>query len=160
MLFTALLSSIVLSVALGTANIAFKQILFSTGAEETTKAFYSADIGAECALFLDKSGSSNFISGSQGEGSGISSGLVVNCAENFSSLSREVPNETTQISYFSIDRLGFQKEGCADITVTKDLSGFPVQSTIVSTGYNKGVVSGDKCDPDEISVERQIELVY
>ena len=36
-------------------NISYKEIIFSTDAEETNEAFFAADTGAECALYYDRS---------------------------------------------------------------------------------------------------------
>ena len=54
-LFAVTLSSILLAIALGVSNIALKEINFSTSAKNTNDAFVSADVGAECALYNDKS---------------------------------------------------------------------------------------------------------
>ena len=53
-LFAVTLSSIILSIALGVANIALKEASFSTSARSTNNAFLAADTGAECALFHDR----------------------------------------------------------------------------------------------------------
>src|SRR3989344_2360391 len=59
-LFAVTLSSILLAIALGVANIALKEIKFSTSARDTNDAFFVADTGAECALFYDKLSGSSF----------------------------------------------------------------------------------------------------
>ena len=56
MLFAVTLSAILLSIALGVTNIAFKEVRFSTNARDTNDAFFAADTGAEYALFNDKAG--------------------------------------------------------------------------------------------------------
>ncbi len=53
MLFTVLLISLVLSIALGISNIAFKQTILSSLAKDSQIAFYQADAGAECGLYYD-----------------------------------------------------------------------------------------------------------
>ncbi|MBI2627475.1 hypothetical protein HYW72_00935 [Candidatus Nomurabacteria bacterium] len=56
MLFAVTLSAILLSIALGISNIAFREVRFSTNARDTNDAFFAADTGAENALFRDKTG--------------------------------------------------------------------------------------------------------
>ncbi len=56
LLFTVLLTSMLLLVALGIANISYKELLFSNEARDSDRAFFAADTGIECALYLDKIG--------------------------------------------------------------------------------------------------------
>ncbi len=53
-LFAVTISSILLAIALGVANIAIKEIKFSTSAKDTNDAFLAADTGIEYTLFRDK----------------------------------------------------------------------------------------------------------
>ncbi len=53
-LFAVTLSSILLSIALGVANIALKEVKFGTSAKDTNDAFFAADTGIEYVLFNDK----------------------------------------------------------------------------------------------------------
>jgi hypothetical protein len=53
-LYAVTLSAILLSIALGVAQIALKEIKFSASAKDTNEAFFAADTGAEQALFNDK----------------------------------------------------------------------------------------------------------
>ncbi|HSE56697.1 MAG TPA: hypothetical protein VLB02_01280 [Candidatus Paceibacterota bacterium] len=53
MLFTVLLISLVLSLALGISNITYKQTILSSLAKDSQIAFYQADAGAECGLYYD-----------------------------------------------------------------------------------------------------------
>lgn len=52
-LFTVLVSSIILAIALGITNIALKEVLLAGSAKDAQYAFFSADTGAECALYWD-----------------------------------------------------------------------------------------------------------
>jgi hypothetical protein len=54
LLFAVLLTSMLLLVAIGISNIAYKELLFSGEARDSDRAFFAADTGVECALFLDK----------------------------------------------------------------------------------------------------------
>ncbi|MFA6076917.1 MAG: hypothetical protein WC735_02475 [Candidatus Paceibacterota bacterium] len=51
MLFAVTLSAILLTIAIGVANIAFREVKFSTNARDTNDAFFAADTGAEYALY-------------------------------------------------------------------------------------------------------------
>jgi hypothetical protein len=53
-LFAVTISSILLAVALGAANIAYREVKFSTSAKDTNDAFFAADTGIESALLQDK----------------------------------------------------------------------------------------------------------
>lgn len=52
----ALVSSVLLSLAIYMAGIAQKELLLTNLARESQYAFYAADAGAECALYLDFQG--------------------------------------------------------------------------------------------------------
>jgi len=45
-LFAVMLSSIILAITIGIANISIREIKFSTGAKDTNNAFFAADAGA------------------------------------------------------------------------------------------------------------------
>src|SRR3989338_6549604 len=60
LLFAVTLSSILLAIALGVSNVAFRELRFSTNARSTNDAFFAADTGIECALNYDKSPGSSF----------------------------------------------------------------------------------------------------
>src|SRR6185436_17824462 len=52
-LFAVLIASMVLLMALGISNIAFKEQVLTAAAKESQYSFFSADTGAECALYCD-----------------------------------------------------------------------------------------------------------
>lgn len=56
LLFAVTLAALLLAIALGVTNIAFRELKFSTNARDTNDAFFAADTGIERALFLDKNG--------------------------------------------------------------------------------------------------------
>src|SRR3990167_7369760 len=53
-LFAVMLSSIILAISLGVANIALKEIKFGTNARDTNDAFFASDTAIEYILFQDK----------------------------------------------------------------------------------------------------------
>lgn len=132
-LFAVTLSSILLLIALGVANIAFKEIKFSTSARDTNDAFFAADTGAEAVLFQDFKNS-------------------------FYSLGAATEKTWEPIS---ITGLGSNGTSCAIVTIKKDTTTSPTDVTtkVVSKGYNNGTDEGI-CVPGANSVERQLELNY
>ncbi len=141
-LFTVLIASVVLAMALGMANIALKQIVLTASATDANKSFYAADAGIECALYHDiKATPTAFNPG--GPGSSIDCGAVQNL----------IP---TQDSFgyftFSIDWSTPDGDVCSDIVVDKTLSN---QTRVTSKGTNHFCgETGPR------TVERVIEVTY
>src|SRR6188472_3700914 len=59
-LFAVTISSILLAIALGVANIALKEVKFGTSAKDTNNAFFAADAAIELVLFNDKAPTSAY----------------------------------------------------------------------------------------------------
>lgn len=78
LLFAVITSSLMLAVGLAIANIAFKGITLSSGANASQRAFYAANTGLECALFWDLQHPlySNSAFGGYSIGGSLSTGLV------------------------------------------------------------------------------------
>lgn len=144
-LFAVTLSAILLSIALGVANIALKEIRFGTSAKDTNEAFFAADTGAECALVNDKSTGSAFPPGGPAR--------AVACAS-------ATPTFSGDTYKFIVINLGNTNTGCAIVTVKKDITSHPpdVLTKIISKGYNIGSPS---CSSTSLNlVEREIDLNY
>lgn len=142
-LFAVTISAILLSIALGVANIALKEIKFGTSDKETNAAFFAADAGAECALFYDKTDST------QNAFTGTATPMT--CAGN--SFPAPTPSPAN-VWNFTISGLGNGGQGCAKVTVDKTVV---TLTKIISNGYNNG---GGSCVQAPNTVERQIELNY
>jgi len=54
LLFASLIGSLVFTIGIAILNISLKQLSLTTAGRESQQAFYSADAGVECALFLDR----------------------------------------------------------------------------------------------------------
>lgn len=54
LLFASLIGSLVFTIGIAILNISLKQLSLATAGRESQQAFYSADAGVECALFLDR----------------------------------------------------------------------------------------------------------
>lgn len=130
-LFAVMLASILLSIALGVANIALKEIKFGTSAKDTNDAFFAADTGIESILFSDKGASSSF-----------------------------VPASGTQQSWDTVlAGLGSAGASCAKVSITKDNTNPPsTKTTIVAKGYNTGDSSCNSTNPNRI--ERELLIIY
>ena len=145
-LYAVMLSSILLAIAIGVADISLKEIKFGTSAKETNEAFFAADTAAECALYYDRSApENNAFTGT--------AAATMTCAGDTPTItpSGTPPNYWS----FSLIGLGESGQGCAKVTVDK--SALP-KTKIISKGYNNGV--GSNCTPGSNTVERELELTY
>ena len=134
LLFAVTISAILLAVALGVSNVAYKEVKFGTSAKDTNDAFFAADTATEYMLYQDKP--------SPGPGP-----LPTPSAGN------------TSTNYYTVTGLGNSGNGCALITVFKDNTSPPtIKTKITSKGYDSGDVNCASTNPDRI--EREIEVNY
>jgi hypothetical protein len=146
-LFAVTLAAILLAVAVGIANIAQNEVRFGTLAKNTDDAFFSADTGAECALFYDKSTGSSFpIAGPA---------APIGCTPTTPTFSGTANTGTYD---FIMTGLGPTSSGCAKVNVSKNNTGSAVITTVTAKGYNVGDASCNSTNP--IRVERSISLTY
>jgi hypothetical protein len=141
LLYTMIVSSIILAVALGIVSVALKETQFSTSAKATNEAFFAADTGAECALFYDKTTNNAFNDPS----------IEMNCA--YVTVNRTFSGNTWS---FSLGYLGDSLYSCANVTLTRDAG----KTTVISKGYNKASFDGSYCNPVSNSVERELKVTY
>lgn len=137
-LYSVLVSSILLAIGLAIFNITIKELLFSSLGRESQFAFYSADTGIECALYWDFTSNAFATSTSSSiECAGI---IIPNMGGN----GYDVP---------SIFTLNLSPEPyCSIVSVTKKES--PFKTIIESRGYNT-------CDTNNPRrVERAIRATY
>jgi len=154
-LFAVTLSAILLAIALGVANIALKEVKFTTNARNTNNAFFAADTGAECALFNDKLVGSSFpIEGPASSITCASTTIPV----SFSGTIDSSGNPTTGTYNFSINSLGSLGASCAKINVFKDKRQSPMLVVITSKGYDTGGGVPGSCNPPSNSVERELKI--
>jgi len=153
LLFAVVISSIILAIALGVANISLKEINFGTSARDANDAFFAADTGAECALYYDRSDNNAFKeTTNEGEGSVP---LIMTCAGSKISFINKPPPWS-----FVISGLGSTGQSCAKVTVSKDNTSIPTTTIITSKGYNVGSASGDCTSSNPNRVERELEVTY
>ena len=145
LLFAITLSSIVLAVALGVANIALKELNFSTSAKDTNDAFFAADTGVECAAENDKTALST--------GSAFGGSRTFACSN-----AHDLTGNFASGWDFIVSGIGSANLSCARVHVQKTTNDIYIQTQIVSKGYNIGT---DSCDSTNSNrVERQLEVNY
>ena len=144
-LFTVLISAIILAIALGVTSISYQEIVLSSSAKEGNIAFYAADTGAECALYWD-------ILGAFDDPPKIT---TIRCND-------EVINpQPTSSTLFSFD-INLSNNSCAKITVDKnaviDSVNNILGTKIESLGYNVACNLVNAGGPR--LVERAIRVTY
>ncbi len=140
-LFTVLIASVVLAMALGMANIALKQIVLTASSTDANKSFYAADTGVECALYYDlKAIPSHFTPGSTNP---------VSCYQDTAVGVIENPNS---YFYFFFDHQTTAGNVCAYVSVDKTIAN---RTVVTSKGVNSPCNS-----PGPRTVERVIEVTY
>ena len=150
LLYAILISSMLLAIGLGVANVSFKEAKFSTSAKDTNDAFFAADTGAECALFYDRvNPTSNAFD--------ITPINPITCAGNTITVTPSGSPATFWI--FTVPLLGNASKGCAKVTVDKTTA----VTEVISKGYNVGsggTPPNATCTQSANSVEREIDLTY
>jgi hypothetical protein len=160
LLFASLISSLVFTIGIAILNISLKQLSLTSAGRESQQAFYSADAGVECALFLDRgAGDSNCQAGFFGVASSTaSSGISVcdtdstnytpsdsqKCFGQVVDISRNLVSGTNGVSSIFSITSNPETDICFSVTVTKspNNSNFnDMQSVVESRGYNR-------CNPD------------
>jgi len=146
-LFTVLLVSVILAMALGIASISLKEIVLSSSASEGSKAFYAADSGIECGLFLERGGS---LSG------GSFFGLTCNGFPL--AISDYSGPEAAEIFEFDVPFGDENSELCASVIIRRGVIGpFPYNTSIESKGSNLPCTT-DLMNPKR--VERSVRVTY
>lgn len=139
-LYTILLSSILLTVSLSVLSIATKQQFFNRSARDSHLSFFSADGGAECGLQNDQQGLF--------EGNPAPASVTIICRDQ--SLLSSNYGTNTQPEYQFVGLPVNNAANCVDVTVEKhvplldtfgdpvlDIDGNPIaQTKIQSKGYN------------------------
>lgn len=140
-LFTVLIAVVVLSMAIGIANIAFKQILLASSATEADKAFYAADSGVECALLFEV-GNVDYPS-------------TVTCGDNVGAPVISTPAQDGEINVFEINyTLPNGEQTCAEVEVLVEPPFNRI--TIESFGENRACTES----PGNKTVQRAIRVRY
>jgi len=178
LLFSILVSIMVLAVGASIINISLKQVILSSSGRESQYAFYAANTGIECALFWDLNGvvlennsTLKYVFPPPGEQNlRITNTDGIQCAGRSITESWDIsnPNRTVFKITISSDIIGAGKvEYCAEVIVEKESSQNvstgsnensnqgSVTTTITSKGYNTCDIKNDKR-----AVERGLVLQY
>lgn len=135
LLFAVTISAIFLAIALGVANIAFREVRFSTNARDTNEALFAADTGVEFMFHWDKIGS-------------------------FPTPTMPTTNPPIQTWSIPLPGLGSASLNCSFVTITKDNTVSPMTTTIISKGYNLGGDNPSCASSNPNRVEREIDVYY
>lgn len=154
LLFTVILSSIFLAVALGVADIAFKELKFGTDARATNDAFFAADTGAECASYYNRLDINKFPINND-------PATPIICADSSISVTKTVSLPTYYWN-FVVPSLGSSNQSCAVVNIEKDTDpsnpSAVILTVITSKGYNVGDPTCSSTNPNR--VERETQVTY
>ena len=153
-LFAIILSTIILSISLGISQIALKETQFAISGVDANNAFYLADAGVECALFID------YLDPVTGVFSGSGTGSSTPCGNLYFSVNAGFPNSPLQMTNFMIGAPNASRN-CATVSVAKTLDtndGVSTVTDIISMGRSKLV--NNSCVPDTGTIERELDVSY
>ncbi len=170
LILALVLASILLSVGMGIANIAVKEIRLSSLGNESGIAFYTADTGAECALYWDLKnpyGPADIVFGTPDTAPTWPPGLDHYCdgmnldiqtnASGGYYWSQSTPDANTYVTTFAISQNSGSQDRCAVVMVTKTRN--PVSGVITTKIDSHGRSSA--CDAvDPRAVERGVRVSY
>lgn len=151
LLFSVLISGIILAIGIGIANITLKSIILSSASRDSQFAFYAADGGGECALYWDTKhgGFTDTVFATSTESTPPSSGVSCNGQDIASSWVISNMTATSADTVFSITLSGGV---CSTILVSKTDSGGVTK--IESRGYNTCDINFPR------RLERAIRITY
>lgn len=157
-LFTVLLVSVLLAMAVGIATIASKQATLSTFASDGSRAFYVADSAVECLLYYavnpDTAGVNIFSGGPvtiQCEETGEAVDILAlydATAATMSLTSNAIQDNNTLIPLLN---------GCAVMSLNRPTIGAIQYTVIEARGYN---VTCDQIETSPLVVERAVRVTF
>ncbi len=167
LLFSVLISSLLLTIGLAILMISKKELLLSSSGRESQFAFYAADTGVECAMYSDFGTEGGAFSDK------TNSPPLLKCNKHDNIIVNKIDNKTPPsgsgaafmiefIFKVPLDRNGSENSPspCAIVTVDKlyspDSDSSLLKTIIQSKGYNTG------CDvtTDPRKVERGLRVAY
>ncbi len=152
-LFTILISTIILMIGLGIFSIATRETVLSGTAREAQYAFYAADAGIECALYAQSLGAAGPIAlGSSGGGSLVCGDIPV------SIIGDGIYPGNPYIFNIVVDT---EQKTCATVTVFDTFTNLGTSRRIISQGYNICyVTTGEPLTKNPILVERDLDTLF
>lgn len=121
LLFVILLTSVLLLVAIGISNVSYRELTFSIEAQDSDRAFFAADTGIECGLYLFNQD----VFSPTGIGTFTCSGISPTIIDSDPNYSFALPVGTNACTLVSVDK-AFDGDG----------SGAGAYTKISSVGYN------------------------
>ena len=141
-LFTVAVVGIISMITIGLSNAAYKQMILSSVAKDSTTAFYQSDLASECALYADDTDFYLNPSGTAFTCAGYS--LNYTAADMGSGITKYTLNPTDLTS----------SDKCFNIVITKTETTSAIATVVESKGYNI-------CNTNNIrTVERAVKVTY
>lgn len=134
MLFSVLISSLLVAVGLSIFNLTLKEITLSTAGRESQIAFYAANSGMECALYGDLVGDGTRSSFASNNTIGALASVDCNGLNALTASGQTSSSATTKFN-FKIEGTG-DKSPCVEVTVEKVTASGKETTTIKSQGNN------------------------
>lgn len=153
-LFTILISAIVLMIGLGIFSVATRETVLSGTSREAQYAFYAADAGVECALYAQSLPQGGPLAAG-GNGGSLDCGALVS---PFS----QVQGTGQASTPFEFDILvDTVQRTCAHVTVydTTSPTGAPARR-VISQGFNLCDANGKPLRKNPLLVERDLDTIY
>ncbi len=159
LLLASLIASLLLAVGLSIFTIAQKEIILSSLGRDSQYAFYAADSGAECALYLDFQNA--FATSTATHGAKCNTAVVgeyrppesVNNTDLVLGGKDFIAGQVTNSFYFE------QNNKCINVSVTKYESGDKL-TEINSKGYSVGCDSDGNPVLNSRALERAVKMRY
>jgi hypothetical protein len=153
MLFSVLISSVLLSIGLSIFNLTIKELILSSSGRESQFSFYAADTGVECALYWNFEDPNPFAVNSSSP-----SPTTINCVGQDISLTPSISNNRSAETQFSLSIPAVSPTSCAIVKVTKTAPsvGGIITTVVDSRGYNTSCT--DTSNPNR--VERALKVTY
>jgi len=156
LLFSVLVSGILLAIGLSIFNIVYRELQLSMLTRDSDTAIFAADTGIECGLFwefkgMDQTPPVSFTPGSTAP-------VTIRCSETDLPFSGENISSATTTWTFNLP-VGASASGgtsCAQVIISKSRNA-PFRTAIESNGRNEG---GASCTPGTRTVERTLEVSF
>ncbi|MCE9517551.1 hypothetical protein K8Q96_00950 [Candidatus Nomurabacteria bacterium] len=150
-LFTVVVVSIILTLALGLSSASYKQIVVSSVAKDSQLAFYQSDTATECALYAEAR-TEMFTSTSVIDS--FVCGLDKNGSEYTLFISRSATPSSETYDLEPASSWSTSSNPCFNMSVSKTVGTDPIITTVRAKGYNI-------CNNASLrAVEREIDISY
>ena len=139
-LFAVVVISVISLITIGLSNAAYKQIILSSVARDSTTAFYQADIASECALYFDNENS---------DLSTFAPGYIYSlCAETNMIFGGD------QAGGYTLTPQSQLTNKCFSIAINKTITTSVIKTSVDAKGYNICNTGSTR------AVERTINVTY